>query len=159
MTLRSVSHSYGPLMGQKTTLLSKETANKEWWIVDLDGKTLGRVATRIADVLRGKHRPTYTPHVNGGDFVVAINAEKIKLTGKKGDDKIYYHHTGFPGGIKGVTADEMRAKHPEDLLIKAVKGMLPRNHLAEHMLKQLKVYAGNKHPHDSQSPKPLPFKE
>lgn len=146
-----------PLMSkqQKTFTLKSEEVKHQWWIIDLEGKTLGRAATKIADVLRGKNRATYTPNVDGGDFVVAINAEKINLTGKKWDDKIYYRHTGFPGGIKQHTAKELQVRHPEAILKKAVKGMLPKNFLADKLIQKLKVYEGIEHPHTAQNPTPL----
>ena len=140
---------------QKSYVLKEKDIKPRWWIVDLEGKTLGRIATRIADVLRGKIRATFTPNTDAGDFVVAINAEKIKLTGKKWDDKIYYRHSGYPGGLRERTAKELLAKHPEDLIIKAVKGMLPKNFLSAQLLTKLKVYAGSAHPHEAQQPKPF----
>ena len=121
-----------------------------WWLFNLETQTLGRAATKIADILRGKHQPYYTPSIDNGDFVVVINAAKVKLTGKKWTDKIYYKHTGYPGGLKETSAEEMLAKHPEDLIIKAVKGMLPKNFLAQQILKKLKVYSGAEHPHKAQ---------
>ncbi len=139
----------------KTYHLKSKDFKPQWWVVDLEGKTLGRIATRIADILRGKHRPTYTPNVDGGDFVVAINADKIKLTGKKWDDKIYYRHSGYPGGFREQTAKELLAKHPERLLMKAVKGMLPKNFLAAKLILKLKIYSGKDHPHTAQQPKEL----
>ncbi|MBI5300422.1 MAG: 50S ribosomal protein L13 [Deltaproteobacteria bacterium] len=140
---------------QKTFTLKSGEVQRQWWIIDLEGKTLGRAATKIADVLRGKNRATYTPNVDGGDFVVAINADKINLTGKKWDDKIYYRHTGFPGGIKQHTAKELQVRHPEAILKKAVKGMLPKNFLADKLIQKLKVYEGDCHPHTAQNPTPL----
>ena len=140
---------------QKTFTLKPEEVQRRWWIIDLEGKTLGRAATKIADILRGKNRATYTPNVDGGDFVVAINAGKINLTGKKWDDKIYYRHTGFPGGIKQHTAKELQVRHPEAILTKAVKGMLPKNFLADKLIQKLKVYEGVEHPHAAQNPTPL----
>lgn len=140
---------------QKSFTLKPADVKHQWWIIDMEGKTLGRAATKIADVLRGKNRATYTPNVDGGDFVVAINADKINLTGKKWDDKIYYRHTGFPGGIKQRTAKELQAKHPEAILTKAVKGMLPKNFLADRLIRKLKVYKGTEHPHTAQNPAPL----
>lgn len=145
-------------MTSKTTLLKEKEAKHQWWIVDLSGKTLGRVATQIADVLRGKAKRNYTPSVDGGDFVVAINADKIHLTGKKWDDKKYYHHSLYPGGIKEKSAKELQARHPEALLTKAVKGMLPKNKLADKFLKKLKVYRGAEHPHAAQGAKTLELK-
>ncbi|OGQ48675.1 MAG: 50S ribosomal protein L13 [Deltaproteobacteria bacterium RIFCSPLOWO2_02_FULL_46_8] len=140
---------------QKTFTLKPEEVQRRWWIIDLEGKTLGRAATKIADILRGKNRATYTPNVDGGDFVVAINAGKINLTGKKWDDKIYYRHTGFPGGIKQHTAKELQVRHPEAILTKAVKGMLPKNFLADKLIQKLKVYEGVEHPHAAPNPTPL----
>lgn len=145
------------LKSQRSYALTAKDVKPVWWLVDLEGKTLGRVATRIADVLRGKHRATYTPNVDGGDFVVAINAAKIRLTGNKEEGKIYYRHSGYPGGFKQQTARELLQRHPEDLLLKAVKGMLPKNDLSAHILGKLKVYPAGEHPHEAQAPKPLPF--
>jgi len=138
---------------QKSTLVKNETLNRGWVLVDLDGKILGRAATRIADILRGKSKVDFTPHVNHGDFVVAINAAKIRLTGNKLKDKIYYKHTGFRGGLKEITAEKLLLKDPTALIIKAVKGMLPKNRLQNHILKKLKVYAAAEHPHAAQQPK------
>ena len=139
----------------RTTFVTEKTANRQWWIIDLEGQTLGRIATQIADLLRGKTKATYTPSADGGDFVVAINASKIKLTGKKLDDKIYYNHSGYPGGFRETSARQLQEKHPEDLLMKAVKGMLPKNFLSAKLLKKLKVYPGTEHPHAAQEPKTL----
>jgi large subunit ribosomal protein L13 len=125
----------------------------QWQLIDCNDETVGRLATRIADVLRGKHRPTFTPNQDCGDFVVAINAEKVKFTGNKWDQKKYWSHSGFPGGIKGITAREMRDRHPEEILRKAVKGMLPKNRLSSQLIKKLKIYAGSEHPHSAQQPK------
>src|ERR671922_255264 len=127
-----------------------------WYVVDAEGQTLGRLATRIADVLRGKDKPRYTPHVDTGDFVVVINAEKIAVTGKKLDDKIYYRHSGYPGGLRQRTLREQLERRPTEVLRKAVKGMLPRNRLSRAQLTKLKIYAGPEHPHEAQSPQPLP---
>jgi len=140
---------------QKTTLAKKETIQRGWVLVDLNGKILGRAATRIADLLRGKTKVVYTPHVDAGEFVVAINASKIRLTGKKLDDKIYYKHTGFRGGLKEITAGKLLLKDPTALIIKAVKAMLPKNRMQDHLLKKLKVYAADRHPHTAQQPKAL----
>ena len=137
----------------RTYMAKKEEAKREWVIIDLKDQVLGRAATKIADILRGKHRPTYTPHVDNGDFVVAINAAHIKLTGKKWQDKLYHSHSGYMGGIKSVNAEELKTKHPEDLIIKAVKGMLPKNFLSKKLLTKLKVYPETEHPHASQQPK------
>jgi large subunit ribosomal protein L13 len=138
---------------QKTTLAKNETVTRGWVLVDLNGKVLGRAATRIADILRGKANVLYTPHVDAGDFVVAINAAKIRLTGKKLTDKIYYKHTGFRGGLKETPAGKLLEKDPTALIIKAVKGMLPKNRMQDHLLKKLKVYAADQHPHAAQKPK------
>jgi large subunit ribosomal protein L13 len=129
--------------------------NREWYLVDADGKTLGRLATQIADRLRGKGKPQYTAHVDTGDFVVVVNAEKIAVTGNKLDNKMYYRHSGYPGGLKTRTLREQLDRRPTEVLRKAVKGMLPRNKLANQQITKLKIYAGPEHPHESQSPKPF----
>ncbi len=139
----------------KTQVAKKEDVTRDWYLVDVDNKVLGRVATEIANVLRGKNKPTFTPSVDTGDFVIVVNAEKIALTGKKFSDKTYYSHSSFPGGLKETTAGKLIEKKPEELLKKAVKGMLPKNKLARHMLKKLKIYAGATHPHSAQNPKDL----
>ena len=139
----------------KTQSVSKERASHDWYLVDADSKTLGRLSTQIANRLRGKHKPEFTPHVDTGDYIVVINADKIHVTGKKETDKIYYHHTGFPGGIKSISLEKMRKKSPEKILENAVKGMMPKNKLGRAMLLKLKVYAGTSHPHDAQQPMPL----
>ncbi|MEN8142548.1 MAG: 50S ribosomal protein L13 [Thermodesulfobacteriota bacterium] len=139
----------------KTYLTPVKEIDKKWLIVDASGKVLGRLATEIASRLRGKHKPTYSTFMDNGDFVVVINAEKIELTGKKWDDKKYYHHTGYIGGIKEATAKEVLEKKPTDLIFKAVKGMLPKNSLGRAQLKKLKVYAGADHPHTAQQPEKL----
>jgi large subunit ribosomal protein L13 len=128
---------------------------RQWHIVDADGLTLGRLATRIADTLRGKDKPQYTPHIDTGDFVVVVNAEKIAVTGNKLDQKRYYRHSGYPGGLRSRTLREQLQRRPEEVLRKAVKGMLPRNKLAAAQLTKLKIYAGPEHPHEAQAPKPL----
>ena len=138
---------------QKTTIAKKESAVRGWVLVDLDGKILGRAATKIADILQGKTKATYTPHCDTGDFVVAINAGKIRLTGNKPKEKIYYKHTGFRGGLKEITAEKLLLKKPEDLIFKAVHGMLPKNRMAKHLLNKLKVYPSAEHPHAAQQPK------
>src|SRR5437588_8507487 len=129
---------------------------RHWYVVDADGQTLGRLATQIADTLRGKRKPEYTPHVDTGDFVVVVNADKIAVTGKKLDEKIYYRHSGYPGGLKQRTLREELQRRPTEVIRKAVKGMLPRNRLSRAQITKLKVYAGPEHPHDAQAPKPLP---
>ena len=126
-----------------------------WYVVDAEGKTLGRLATQIAETLRGKGKPEYTPHVDTGDFVVVVNAEKIAVTGKKLDDKIYYRHSGYPGGLKSRSLRDELARRPTEVLRKAVKGMLPRNRLARAQMRKLKIYVGPEHPHGPQNPKPL----
>ena len=139
----------------KTFMQRKEDVQREWYLVDATGKTLGRLASEIAKILMGKHKPTYTPHVDGGDFVVVVNAEKIHATGKKLNQKIYYRHTGYPGGLKEITLREMLQKKPEEVIRLAVRGMLPKNKLRDRRMKRLKVYAGPEHPHKAQNPKPL----
>ncbi len=128
---------------------------RDWFLVDADGKTLGRLATEIARRLRGKHKPVYTPHVDTGDYIVVINAEKIRVSGNKAMDKKYFHHSGYPGGIKEANFTQMIKRHPEKVLELAVKGMLPRNPLGRAMFKKLKVYAGTEHRHTAQQPQPL----
>jgi large subunit ribosomal protein L13 len=128
---------------------------RRWYLVDAEGKTLGRLATQIADTLRGKQKPQFTPHVDTGDFIVVINAEKIAVTGKKLDDKMYYRHSGFPGGLRSRTLREQLDRQPAEVLRKAVKGMLPRNRLGRAQLIKLKIYAGTEHPHEAQAPEPL----
>lgn len=128
---------------------------RAWHIVDLDGQTVGRAATQIATLLRGKHKPTFTPHVDGGDFVVCINADKVVFTGNKLDQKRYYRHSGFTGGIKDMTAKELLERRPEDVIRFAVKGMLPKGPLGRQIFKKLKVYTGTEHPHEPQQPQPF----
>ncbi|HXJ19134.1 MAG TPA: 50S ribosomal protein L13 [Polyangia bacterium] len=128
-----------------------------WHVADVEGQTLGRVATRIADILRGKHRPTFTSHADAGDFVVVVNAEKIKLTGNKWSGKLYRDHSLFPGGLRTQTAEQLVKRHPEDLILRAVWGMLPKGPLGRQIYKKLKVYAGPNHPHAAQQPKPVKF--
>ncbi|SVE31307.1 uncharacterized protein METZ01_LOCUS484161 [marine metagenome] len=141
----------------KTKSFSSLEAKRSWFVVDADEQVLGRIATEIAMVLRGKRKPTYTPHADMGDFVVVVNAEKVKLTGKKETDKRYRHHTGWVGGLKSVAAKDLRAKKPEEMVKKAVKGMLPKGPLGREMFKKLKVYAGTEHPHEAQKPEVLSF--
>jgi large subunit ribosomal protein L13 len=145
-------------MSAKTYTAKPGEIERRWHVVDAEGQTLGRLATRIADVLRGKDKPVYTPHVDTGDFVVVVNAEKIAVTGKKLDDKIYYRHSGYPGGIKQRTLREQLERRPTEVLRVAVKGMLPKNKLAARQLVKLKIYAGPEHPHAAQDPKPLEVK-
>ena len=138
---------------QKTTLAKKETVKQDWVIVDLENVVLGRAATEIANILRGKNKICYTPHVDTGDFVIALNAAKVRLTGNKLTDKIYYKHTGFIGGLKETTAGKLLARDATQLIIKAVHGMLPKNKTTKHLMKKLKVYEGSEHPHVAQQPK------
>jgi large subunit ribosomal protein L13 len=133
--------------------------SRDWYVVDAEGKTLGRLATQIADTLRGKRKPQYTPHVDTGDFVVVVNAEKIQVTGSKLDQKRYYRHSGYPGGLKSRTLREQLERRPTEVIRTAVKGMLPRNRLARQQLTKLKVYAGPEHPHVSQNPQPLQLEQ
>jgi large subunit ribosomal protein L13 len=128
---------------------------RRWYVVDAEGQTLGRLATRIADTLRGKDKAQYTPHVDTGDFVVVVNAEKIAVTGKKLDQKLYHRHSGYPGGLKTRTLREQLDRRPTEVIRKAVKGMLPRNRLARQQINKLKIYVGPEHPHEAQAPKPL----
>lgn len=130
-------------------------AQRKWFVVDASGQTVGRLATRIATILRGKHKPTYTPFIDMGDHVVIVNAEKVVFKGNKLQDKMYRHHTGFPGGLKEVTARDMMERHPERVLEQAIKGMLPKTKLGRAMAKKLKVYVGPNHPHAAQKPEPL----
>ena len=139
----------------KTQVAKKEEVIREWYLVDGENLVLGRIATRIANVLRGKNKPIFTPSVDTGDFVIVVNAEKIALTGNKLADKMYYSHSGYPGGIKSINAGKLLEKKPEEIIRKAVKGMLPKNKLARHMLNKLKVYSGPEHPHKAQQPKAL----
>jgi large subunit ribosomal protein L13 len=141
----------------KTFVAKKETVERNWVLVDAEDMVLGRVATRIAHILRGKNKPEFTPHVDTGDFVVVVNADKVRLTGNKLDSKMYWRHSGYPGGIKGVSARELLKRKPEELLKNAVKGMLPKNRLGSRMLGKLKVYAGPDHPHSSQQPEKVEF--
>ena len=139
----------------KTYVAKPSDRERNWVLVDANGQTLGRLATQIADALRGKRKPTFTPHIDTGDFVVVINAEKIAVTGKKRDDKRYYRHSGYPGGLKTRTLDEMLERKPEDVIRLAVRGMLPKTRLGRKQLTKLKVYAGPEHPHQAQQPQLL----
>jgi large subunit ribosomal protein L13 len=139
----------------KTYQATAQDRERDWYVVDAQGKTLGRLATQIADVLRGKRKPTYTPHVDVGDFVIVINAEKIAVTGNKLEAKRYWRHSGYPGGIKSRTLGDLLAQRPEEVIRRAVKGMLPRNRLARQQLRKLKIYAGPEHPHQAQKPEQL----
>jgi large subunit ribosomal protein L13 len=139
----------------KTFSAKPASVRREWFVVDATDRVLGRLATEIARRLRGKHKPEYTPHVDTGDYIVVINADKVRLTGRKETDKVYYRHTGYPGGIRERTAAQMRETHPERMIEIAVKGMLPRNPLGRAMFRKLRVYAGNEHGHVAQQPRPL----
>lgn len=138
-----------------TRFTKKDEVERNWYIVDASDKVLGRLASRIATYLRGKHKPQFTPNVDTGDFIVVVNAEKIRLTGNKLEQKVYYHHTGYPGGIKAETAKSRIKRKPEQMIIDAVWGMLPKNRLGRKMIKKLKVYRGSEHPHHAQKPEPL----
>ncbi len=140
---------------QKTYSAKPGEVARDWYVVDAEGQTLGRLATRIADTLRGKLKPQYTPHTDTGDFVIVVNAEKIHVTGQKLDQKMYWRHSGYPGGIRGRTLREQLERRPTEVIRKAVKGMLPKNRLAAAQLTKLKVYAGPDHPHEAQAPKTL----
>ena len=140
---------------EKTYVTKREDVEREWYVVDASGQTLGRLATRVARVLRGKHKPIYSPSVDTGDYVIVVNAERIHVTGRKLDQKIYYRHTGYPGGLKEITLRNLLQKHPTRVIEHAVRGMLPKNRLGRRMFKKLKVYAGPNHPHAAQQPKPL----
>ncbi len=136
----------------KTYFANNETADQKWYVVDAADKVLGRLATQIASYLRGKHKPEYTPHADVGDYVIVLNADQIKVTGNKAKDKIYYRHSGYPGGLKEMTFEKLHAKDPTSVIEIAVKGMLPKNPLGREMLRKLKVYAGAEHPHSAQQP-------
>jgi large subunit ribosomal protein L13 len=141
-----------------STQVAKENeVIRDWFVVDINDQVLGRIASEIATILRGKHKAIYSPSVDTGDFVVVINADKVKLTGNKSADKMYYRHSGFPGGIKSITAEKLLEKRPEDLIKKAVKGMLPKNTLGRQLIRKLKIYSGADHPHAAQQPKTLSF--
>lgn len=142
---------------RKTYSAKAEEIEHTWYVVDAEGKTLGRLATEVARILRGKHKPIYTPHVDTGDFVIIVNAEKIHVTGKRLDQKMYYRHSGYMGGLKETSLRTMLDKHPERVLQLAVKGMMPKNRLGRKMYKKLKVYAAPDHPHAAQKPLPLEF--
>jgi large subunit ribosomal protein L13 len=139
----------------RTYQATPQDRERVWYVVDAENKTLGRLATQIADVLRGKRKPTYTPHVDVGDFVIVVNAEKVAVTGDKREKKLYWRHSGYPGGIRSRTLGDLLEKRPEEVIRRAVKGMLPRNRLARAQLRKLKVYAGPEHPHQAQKPETL----
>lgn len=143
----------------KTFSAKAHEVKRDWYIIDASNKTLGRLAAKIAHRLRGKHKAEYTPHVDTGDYIVVTNVETIKVTGRKAKNKIYYSHTGFPGGIKEISFEKLQAKHPERVLERAVKGMLPKNSLGRDMFRKLKIYVGSEHPHEAQQPKQLDIEE
>jgi large subunit ribosomal protein L13 len=147
------AHDENPLL--KTYVATPQDRERNWLLVDAEGQTLGRLATQIADALRGKRKPTYTPHVDTGDFVVVVNAEKISVTGAKRQEKLYHRHSGYPGGLKTRTLNDMLERRPEEVIRLAVRGMLPKNRLARKQLTKLKVYAGPEHPHEAQKPQPM----
>lgn len=140
---------------EKTYVTKQESIQREWYVVDAEGQTLGRLAARVAHVLRGKHKPTFSPSVDAGDYVIVVNADKIQVTGRKLDQKIYYRYSGYPGGLREITLRNLLEKHPTRAIEHAVRGMLPKNRLGRRMFKKLKVYAGPGHPHAAQQPKPL----
>ncbi|MCD6289377.1 MAG: 50S ribosomal protein L13 [Anaerolineae bacterium] len=139
----------------RTYSAKPDEIQREWYVVDATGKTLGRLASEIAKILRGKHKPIYTPHVDCGDYVIVVNADKIRVTGRKLDQKIYYRHSGYPGGLKSISLRDQLVRHPERVIQAAVRGMLPKNRLGRRMIKKMKVYASPDHPHQAQQPKPL----
>lgn len=142
----------------KSYIAKPADVQRNWYVVDAEGKTLGRIATEIATILRGKHKPTFTPHVDGGDFVVVVNAEKVVLTGKKLDQKLYRYHTGYVGGLKEISYRDMMKNKPEEVVAHAVSGMLPKNKLRSRMMTRLRVFAGAEHTHEAQNPEVLNFK-
>lgn len=146
-------------LSMKTFVATPSTRQRDWFIVDAEGQTLGRLATQLADTLRGKRKPDFTPHIDTGDFVVVINAEKVRVTGDKLNQKTYWRHTGYPGGVKSRTLAEMLERQPEEVIRRAVRGMLPRNKLGRQQLLKLKVYAGAEHPHQAQQPEPMEIHE
>lgn len=141
----------------KSFIAKPHEVERKWYVVDAEGKTLGRVASQVATVLRGKNKPTFTPHVDCGDYVIVINAEKVEVTGKKRKEKVYKHHTGYPGGLRETTFDKLIEKKPEEIIRHAVKGMMPKGKLGRQMYKKLKVYAGPEHGHAAQKPEKLEF--
>ncbi len=143
----------------KTQSITSKQADRRWWVVDMEGQTLGRAATRIALVLRGKNKPTFTPHEDTGDFVIIVNADKFELTGRKRENKRYYHHTGTIGGLKETTVERLVEDKPGEVVRRAVAGMMPKTKLGRRMLKKLKVYSGSTHPHEAQQPQPLDLSE
>ena len=139
----------------RTFTAKTEEIKRQWYVVDAEGQTLGRLASRIAPILKGKHKPTYTPHLDCGDYVIVVNADKVRVTGRKLDQKFYYRHSLYPGGLKSISLRDQLDKHPDRVLMAAIKGMLPKNKLGRQMIKKLKLYTGTEHPHQAQQPKPL----
>lgn len=142
---------------QKTFSPKPADVERSWYVVDAAGAPLGRLASEVAALLRGKHKPTYAPHIDGGDYVIVVNASEISVSGKKPTEKVYFRHSGYPGGLRGESFERMKERHPDRLIENAVKGMLPKNRLGRQMLRKLKVYAGPDHPHGSQRPEPMDF--
>ena len=140
---------------KKTYVTKQEELQRQWYVVDAAGQTLGRLAAQVASVLRGKHKPVYSPSVDAGDFVIVVNAEKVQVTGRKLDQKMYYRHSGYPGGLKEITLRNLLQQHPTRVIEHAVRGMLPKNRLGRQVFRHLKVYAGSEHPHEAQQPKVL----
>ena len=157
VSLYQAARGLRPQIPMKTYSVKAGEIERKWYVVDARGKVLGRLATEIARILRGKHKPTYTPHLDTGDFVVVINAEEIEVTGRKAEQKTYFRHSGYMGGEKHIPFRRMQDKHPERVIELAVKGMLPKNALGRQMRRKLRVYAGSEHPHQGQSPEPLTF--
>jgi large subunit ribosomal protein L13 len=145
------------MLPMKTYTPKPEDIDRQWWVVSAEGEVLGRLAARVAHVLRGKHKPMFSPHADCGDHVIVVNAEKIRLTGRKLTDKMYYSHSGYPGHLREANAKMMLAKHPEKVLQKAIRGMLPHNRLGRQMARKLKIYVGGEHPHEAQQPRQLPL--
>ncbi len=139
----------------KSFIAKPQEVQRKWYLVDAEGQTLGRLASQVASILRGKNKPTFTPHVDCGDYVIIVNADKVEVTGKKRKEKVYKRHTGYPGGLREVTFDKLQAAKPEEIIKHAVKGMLPKGKLGRQMFKKLKVYAGNEHAHEAQKPEKL----
>ena len=155
---KSLRKRIPPLNISKTTQINKDTVQRKWFIIDATDQVLGRLATQAALLLRGKHKPVFTPHMDLGDHVIVINAEKIRLTGNKLEGKLYQHHTGYPGGLKTTTARKLLAEHPERVVFKAIEGMIPHNTLGSAIVRKLRVYKGPEHPHEAQQPEPLTLK-
>jgi large subunit ribosomal protein L13 len=147
-----VSKTGGLIMGTSSYIAKPHEIEHKWYVIDAEGKTLGRLATEAASILRGKKKPVYTPHVDTGDYVIVINAEKVEVTGKKRKEKIYKRHTGYPGGLREITFEKLQAKNPEEIIRHAIKGMMPEGRLGRQMFKKLKIYAGPEHPHTAQTP-------